>query len=212
MAKQKTNFFKSTLFKCLVSLLTIALVASGLLAILNDLLYVDDATRTARALKKIYDYDIYNYETVLEAEDESKMLKYNGDSYVDKVYVVDGATENDYDVLIHATGGQGYKNGTITLWIRVNVVESEQAGTKTTSEQIVTVIVDGYEKQTLMSRISKPFLERFCINITDKYEDIFTMKDESLKTPVTGATKSGNAVCNAVNCALEYMSSWGGRA
>lgn len=206
----KTNFFKTTLFKCLVSLLAIALVASGLLAVLNDLLYVDDATRTARAIKKIYGREVSAYSIVLPNESVTELNYANGT--IDKVYVVDGETANKYDVLIHSTGMQGYKGGTITLWIKVAVTEDPTAVNPIISKKIDKVIVDGYTKQTLMSKIGDKFLSKFYVDITDNYNGIFSMEDASLKEPVTGATKSGNAVCNAVNCALEYMSTWGGKA
>ena len=48
------KFFKSTWFKCIAVLLSRAVVLGGLLAILNDLLYVSPEERTGRAFEKIY--------------------------------------------------------------------------------------------------------------------------------------------------------------
>ena len=201
----KTNFFKTTLFKCLVSLLAIALIASGLLAVLNDLLYVDDATRTARAIKKIYGREVSAYSIVLPSESVTELNYANGT--IDKVYVIDGETLDKYDVLIHSTGMQGYKGGTITLWIKVSVTEDLTAISPVITKKIDKVIVDGYTKQTLMSKLDGSFYQKFYVDVTND-SDLFTPDSSSTssnKNPVSGATKSANAACNAVNCVIEYL-------
>ena len=48
------QFFTSQAFKCIIVLLIIALVAGGLLAILNDVLFVTEEERTMRAIEKVY--------------------------------------------------------------------------------------------------------------------------------------------------------------
>jgi len=48
------KIFGSLWFKCIAVLLVISCVAGGLLAILNDVLYVSAEERSARAIKKIY--------------------------------------------------------------------------------------------------------------------------------------------------------------
>ena len=204
----KTNFFKTTLFKCLASLLAIALIASGLLAVLNDLLYVDDATRTARAIKKIYGREVSAYSIVLPSESVTELNYANGK--IDKVYVVDGETLDKYDVLIHSTGMQGYKGGTITLWIKVSVTEDSTAINPIISKKIDKVIVDGYTKQTLMSKFGGSYYDNFLVDVSKDYQSgqgVFSPKADAtgLKNPMTGATYSANAACNAVNCVITYL-------
>ena len=48
------QFFKSNAFKSLAVLIAIVLVAGGLLAIFNDLLYISDEERLNRILSSIY--------------------------------------------------------------------------------------------------------------------------------------------------------------
>lgn len=48
------QFLKSQAFKCIIVLLCIALVAGGLLSILNDLLSVSAEERTMRAIESVY--------------------------------------------------------------------------------------------------------------------------------------------------------------
>ena len=48
------EFFKSTAFKSLAVLLTIVILAGGLLAIFNDVLYVSEEEKFERSIAKIY--------------------------------------------------------------------------------------------------------------------------------------------------------------
>ena len=52
------KFVKSTWFKCITVLLVISVISGGLLAALNDLLFVASEERTARAVAKIYGEEI----------------------------------------------------------------------------------------------------------------------------------------------------------
>ncbi len=48
------QFFKSSTFKCLITLLCVLLVSGVFLTIMNSLLKVTDEERFARAINKIY--------------------------------------------------------------------------------------------------------------------------------------------------------------
>ena len=63
------QFLKSQAFKCIIVLLCIALVAGGLLSILNDLLSVSAEERTMRAIESVYGEQL-NYETLTFDESE----------------------------------------------------------------------------------------------------------------------------------------------
>lgn len=54
----KTNFFKSEAFRCVIVLFVITVVMCGLLAVLNDLLYVSDKERLNRAVLKVYGKEV----------------------------------------------------------------------------------------------------------------------------------------------------------
>ena len=184
------TFFKSDWFKCVAVLLALSVILGGALAILNDVLFVDAEERTARAIKKIYGED-KEYTVVLD-EENSYSCDYG---VIEKVYQV------GEDTLFKAIGNNGYKNGTVSLWIRI----IEQDGKKI----IDKVIMDGYDKQTLMSKFSSSYYDGFLTDVTDAINNgqFFSPNTDGdgLKNPMSGATKSANAICNAVNCVIYYI-------
>lgn len=204
------KLFKQTWFKCVSVLLIIMVTSGGLLAILSDVLFVSPSERTGRALKKIYGKDVSSYETIIDSDgsDETKNTPYadkKGYGEIKKIYKVLGETEDSYDMLFMSVGKEGYKNGTITLWVKVSFSASQPNG------RIDKVILESYEKQTLMSKLGASFYDGFLTDVTDDYLSgkVFTPnagdKDNSINL-VSGATKSANAGCNAVNCVLCYLS------
>ena len=72
------------------------------------------------------------------------------------------------------------------------------------------VILEKFDKQTLMSKLGASYYGKFSlIDITDAYNSgkLFapTEDDNVILNPVSGATKSANAGCNAVNCVIKYV-------
>lgn len=201
------SFFKSTLFKCVAVLLAISLIAGGLLAVLNDVLYVTPEERTGRAFTKIYgnaiSQDRYQIEIDVDGTDKNKNQPYScvyenvEIGVVEKLYIVDKQNDTDleYDMIFKTKGYQGYKGGWISTWVKVEVNGSAKSITK--------VIIDGYEKQTLMSKLGDAFLSKFNVDVTQ--DILFSSNTKTGNNVVAGATKSANAGCNAVNCALIYM-------
>lgn len=187
-----SKFFKSTWFKCISVLLLIALVSGGILAAFNDLLYVDDQERTGRAIKKIYG-EMKAYEIVFDIDKGDEPKEYDFGK-IEKYYQVGS------DKLFKTTGYNGYKNGTITLWVRV----SEHDETYT----IDKVILESYEKQTLMSKLGDSYYSSFYKDVTDNYFTVDANGGE-YSNPVSGATKSATAGINAVNCVIEYLNNGG---
>ena len=104
------QFFKSSAFKCILVLTCIALIAGGVLAVLNDVLYVSDEERTQQAIKKIYGQAV-EYQEVTVSEEKAV----NEYGTIDKVYKL-----SDGNYLFKSTGTEGYKGGTVTLWIVAN--------------------------------------------------------------------------------------------
>ena len=179
------QFFKSQAFKCIIVLLVIALVAGGLLAILNDVLYVTEEERTMRAIEKVYGKEM-NYQ---EKEYSSDQLV-NDYGTLSKVYLLENG-----NYLVQATGGEGYKGGTITVWVVLTARDGAFAG-------IEKVVLESYEKQTLMSKLTYDVYSAHNDEITgDVY---FTTGGDGIKVLISGATYSTNALNNAVDCALQF--------
>ncbi|MBQ7236530.1 MAG: hypothetical protein IJX03_05195 [Clostridia bacterium] len=191
-----SKLFKNDWFKCITVLLLLAVILGGALAVLNDVLYVSSEERTARAIKKIYGTE-KEYSITLDVDRGDTAIS-NEYGTIEKIYNVGN------DLLFKSTGGNGYKNGTITLWLKV---------VKENGNYVIDkVVLDGYEKQTLMSKFSQSYYDKFLIDVTDSWNNgsgifLFSPKDEAdkLQNPNTGATKSANAACNAVNAVILYL-------
>lgn len=207
------KFYKTIWFKCIACLLCIAVISGASLAILNNVLYVSPETRTARAIKKIYGEE-KEYSVVLDidSKDENKntAIEYDGVGSVNKVYGISNG-----DKLFQTTGYKGYKNGTITLWIKVSVDYAEPYGEPQDGEgceyySITKVLLEKYEKQTLMSKLTGDFYDGFKLtDVTAAYNDgsLFTATEKTAENynPVSGATYSATAAANAVNCVIKYL-------
>lgn len=187
------KFFSSTWFKCITVLLAISLIAGGLLAILNDLLYVPAEERTMRAIKKIYGEE-KEYSVILDIDsnDENKNEAISCGDYgvIEKIFKIGD------DLLFRATGNQGYKNGTITLWIQVNNTPE--------ATKIEKIILESFTKQTLMSKLGGEYYDGFSGEI-DNYFTTNEKDPDKNYAPVSGATKSATAACNAVNCVIYFL-------
>jgi hypothetical protein len=195
------TFFKSDWFKCISVLLALAIVLGGLLAVLSDVLYVSPEERTARAVQKIYG-QAKEYSVVLDVDTNANhsKIEYTMGS-INKIYEVGDTTSDSYDILFQTTGYEGYKNGTVTVWVQVI-----KSGEK---YSIAKVVLESFDKQTLMSKLDGNFYSKFYIDVTKAYKDgtLFnsTNDNSSLVNPITGATKSAYAACCAVNCVIEYL-------
>ncbi len=188
MTKSSKNF--PAWIKSVAVLFVICVVIGVLLPILNDVLYVSAEERTARAIKKIYGQEM-TFETELDYDvDKESQIDYDFGT-VNKVYIVEN------DLLIQTTGKNGYKNGEITVWVKV-VFDNTMA-------KIDKVLQESFTKQTLMSKLGASFYNGFLVDITDSYFTSDSSSSEGIKNPVSGATYSANAACNAVNAAIKYV-------
>ena len=187
-----SKFFKSAWFKCTLVLLIIAVVSGSLISILSNVLYVSDQERTARAIKKIYGQE-KEFDILIDTDKGDDAIEYDFGK-IDKIYTV------GEDTLFMATGYNGYKNGTITVWVKV-VKDGDH-------NKIDKIILQTYDKQTLMSKLGNDYYNTFLVDATDAYlngQDFTTEQGEPLVNLVSGATKSANAGNNAVNCVIKYL-------
>lgn len=190
------QFFKSTAFKSLAVLIVIVLVAGTLLAIFNDLLYISDEERLARALAKIYGTEVTAEEIELTEEERT----YNNGT-VDAVYYV----QDDGNYLFQTTGEGGYSNGTVTLWTIITCTGSREENDLVLTG-IEKVVYDSNSGQTLMGNFDESFYALFA----DQDELVASGKEFTanenmtgdLNNIVVGASLTSTAICNAVNTAL----------
>jgi Na+-translocating ferredoxin:NAD+ oxidoreductase RnfG subunit len=193
------KFFKSAYFKCAVTLLAIILLSGISISILSDVLYVSSEERTGRALQKIYGRALSSseYHVVLDSENGDKAESY-AFGEIEKIFRV-GDENAKHDMIFKTTGKEGYKGGTVTLWIKV-IVDGNNL-------KIDKVVIDGNTKQTLMSKLGDSYLKGFYIDISNNYSTYFSayQEEDTKRNPVTGASMSAQAGCNAVNCVIEYL-------
>lgn len=183
------QFLKSEAFKCIVVLLAIALVAGGLLAILNDLLAVSAEERTMRAIESVYGQQM-EYET-LEYDAADLTNEYGS---IDQAYLLENGA-----YMLRSTGGDGYKNGTVTMWVILSPADDGSLG-------IYKVVVEEYAKQTLMSQFGESFYAVYTAHNSELAdgEIWFSVDASGIQNTQAGATMSSRAINNAVNCALYF--------
>lgn len=197
------KILKSPWFKCIACLLAIAVISGALISTLSGLWKVTPEMRTARAITKIYGeekmyFTILDVDALLDGGEEltQKPIEYDFGK-INKIYEVGS------DLLFQATGYKGYKNGTITLWIKA--VKSGE------TYSIDKVLLETFEKQTLMGKLTDDFYGRFKLtDVTESYSS--GQYFNTGVNPVSGATYSATAACNAVNCVIKYFGENGGNA
>ncbi len=165
-------------------LLVIALVAGGLLAILNDVLYVTDEERTARSLSKIYASDAY---TELEIDEAyASNSEYGEIAYL---YSADDGT-----IIISATGLQGWSG-------QSQIVMAIQDGV------IINMIVSSYGGDDRTTSITTSYLNQY-IGLEVTADLKFSVSGETGAVDVSsGATASYtmSSICSAANMAVYYL-------
>lgn len=188
MSKTKTPYNKDTAFKAVVVLVLIGVVLGGLLALLNDLLYVSPEEITMRIIKKFYDGEEKAY-TVVDVSVEDAANEYGT---IDTVYMIE-----DGNYLIKTTGNQGFHEGTVSMWLLTKFSEGKFV-------EFIKVKYAESSGQTLMSNFNDDFYDVYVgSDIKNGYFSV--VKGNTNVNVVAGTTKSSNAINNAVNSAYYYI-------
>lgn len=166
--------------KPIAVMLCIILFCGGLLAVLSDLLFVDESERIQRAINSIYkDTPVQLVETVDVTSVD--MTEHNETGVVKACYKLD----ND-DYLVLSTGKKGYSNGTVTTYVAI-----------TKDLEVRQVKQEDYSGQTLMSKLAGLY-QRF------NGKTASNTLDEVIEVE-TGATFSAKAASNSVYVALQFV-------
>ena len=187
------EFFKSTAFKCIAVLLSILLVCGILLTIFNSLFFVSDEEKLARAISKVYGESVA-YET--------QEINKTYDIKAADILEVHEITTYEGDYLLKVKGKDGYGGGSVTCWVNVH---AEGEG-ETAEIKVKKIVIDSNVGQSYISKISSGALG----SLVNKQENEgFTSFDtDGIKT---GASFSMNAISNAANAALTYVSATRGK-
>lgn len=195
------QFFKSTAFKCIATLLVIVLICTVFLTICNSLFYVSAEEKFDRAIAKIYGKSVATEQIALSG------LKTDFEySSVNDAYTVE-----DGNYLIKSTGKEGF-GGSVTCWVVVLMENGAVHGIK-------SVVVDSAPGESYLSKLSKDELAEFSrIAYTDGYVYEVGFKNGTTQPGKdyipTGASCTTRAVSNAVNGAIEFVKAYaeGGNA
>ncbi|MBO4323562.1 MAG: hypothetical protein J5836_02755 [Clostridia bacterium] len=196
------DFLKSSAFKCILVLLSIALASGGLLSILNDLLAVSPAEQKQRVITKYYPDPSVSAEEKELTEDE----KTNEFGVIETVYLV-----SDGNLIINAAGYKGYKNENVKAWVIIDMVEGKFAG-------VQSVVADSSAngKQSLLGNLSDGFFKNYSAHNEElKSGEYFTLETGEMFSLASGATHTSEGMNNAVNAAVYYakaLSAKGGNA
>lgn len=181
-AKSKKSLNPSVL--AVLVLVVIALVSGGLLAILNDLLYVSDEERTNRSLNKVYASESFT-ELEIDADYASSA------DYGEIVYLYEAA---DGTIIISARGQKGWKG-------QSEIVMAVNNGT------IVNMIVSTYGGDDKTTSIDADYLKQYTgMQVTADLK--FTVSGEAGAVDVSSgasATHTMGSICSAANMAVYYL-------
>lgn len=159
--------------------MAICIVCVGILAILNDVLYVTDEDRFLRAMASIYDKDGVTFETGEVDSEFSTNASYGS---VDSVtFASDGA------VVVEATGTGGY-GGNVTLYV---VISSDAT--------IYAWSIKEATGETLLANIKDAQQSTWYIG-----HNISTDATFDSDVAISGTTMTSRAISNAVNMAGYY--------
>lgn len=165
-------------------LVVIALVSGGLLAILNDLLFVSEEERTNRSLNKVYASESFT-ELEIDADYAS-----NAD-YGEIVYLYEAA---DGTIIISTRGQKGWKG-------QSEIVMAVNNGT------IVNMIVSTYGGDDKTTSIDADYLKQYTgMQVTADLK--FTVSGEAGAVDVSSgasATHTMGSICSAANMAVYYL-------
>ncbi len=196
------QFFKSTAFRSLAVLLAIVMLAGGLLAICNDLFYITDEERLARAIAKIYGDGATVQQSLNLSQEEKKYP--NGE--VNEAHLM-----SDGNYLVKSTGTGGYKDGTVTLWV-VFDCEGAVATETLTLQGIDRVLYADNTNQSFINKVDERFYQSFTQHDGELKEDKYfeyslSGSGSSGSIIVSGPTviATSTAIVNAVNTSVLFV-------
>jgi hypothetical protein len=154
------------------------------LTICNSLFYVSSEEKFARAISKIYGQSVETTAVEVTSDQASQ-----GDATINSAYKVD----SDGNYLINATGKGGFDNGTVTCWVVIKMDANAISG-------VGKVVIDSNVGQSYISKVTSSYLDSF--STTYKADTKYSAEDGFVST---GASRSSNAICNAVNGAISFV-------
>lgn len=197
------GFFKSTAFKCIITLLAILLVCGVFLTVADGFLHVSEKERFDRAMKKLYGSEVDTEEIDISGTKTS--FDY---SNVLEAYRV----KNDGNYLVRIEGKEGF-GGTVTCWVVVEIGKDESGADKVTG--VKKIAIDKAAGESYISNVTEDALNK----LVEKTNELLTKnpdaeveggykhgtRDDGNDKISTGASFSMRAISNCVNGAIDFV-------
>ena len=182
---EKSNSFVSSL-KSIAVLLVICIVCGALLALCNDIFYIDDETKFNRAMQKVYPE--FQRDTSVSETPLADFKELAGVGKVSKVY-----RSKDGTYILESTGFQGWDNGNVTMYVAI--------GGQNPNVQIKSLVVTGNVAQSYMSKVGQKEIDKAYVgkNIKD-----IAPAQYGPNYQLGGTTHTSTAILNAVKAAVNY--------
>lgn len=182
---EKSSTFVTSL-KTISVLLIICLVCGALLALCNDLLYIDEETKFNRAMQKVYPQ--FDRDTTFSETPVADHKTLAGVGSVSKVYL-----SKDGTYILESTGLGGWDNGNVTMYIAV--------GGQTPNVEIKALTVTGNVGQSYMSKVDQKSIDNAYVG--KKLQDVAALQFGA-DYKLGGTTYTSTAIMNCVKAAVNY--------
>ena len=181
----KSSSFVTSL-KTISVLLIICIVCGALLALCNDLFYIDEETKFNRAMQKVYPE--FERDTSVSETPVAEFKDLAGVGNVSKVYA-----SKDGTYILESTGVGGFSSGTVTMYVAI--------GGKNPDVQIKSLVVTGNVGQSWMAKVGQKELDKAYVGKNIK--DIASVQFGA-DYKLGGTTYTSTAILNAVKSAVNY--------
>ena len=181
----KSSSFVTSL-KTISVLLIICIVCGALLALCNDLFYIDEETKFNRAMQKVYPE--FERDTSVSETPVAEFKDLAGVGKVSKVYA-----SKDGTYILESTGVGGFSSGTVTMYVAI--------GGKNPDVQIKSLVVTGNVGQSWMAKVGQKELDKAYVGKNIK--DIAAVQFGA-DYKLGGTTYTSTAILNAVKAAVNY--------
>ena len=181
----KSSSFVTSL-KTISVLLIICIVCGALLALCNDLFYIDEETKFNRAMQKVYPE--FERDTSVSETPLADFKNLAGVGNVSKVYA-----SKDGTYILESTGVGGFSSGTVTMYVAI--------GGKNPDVQIKSLVVTGNVGQSWMAKVGQKELDKAYVGKNIK--DIAAVQFGA-DYKLGGTTYTSTAILNAVKAAVNY--------
>lgn len=184
MNQKSSNFLTSV--KIVSVLLAICIVCGVLLALCNDLLYIDDETKFNRAMQKVY--PDFKRDTSFSETPVAGAKTLAGVGEVSKVY---RSTDGTY--VVESIGYGGFSSGTVTMYVAI--------GGTTPNVKIKALGITANVGQSWVAKVDQKSLNNAYVgkNIQDVSAITFGGNYK-----IGGTTYTSTAVLNSVKAAANY--------